>query len=588
MSKTEKEISQVEWKNINWAKVEGIIFKLQKRIYRASENGKVKLVRKLQKMMVASWSAKLLAVRKVTQENKGRRTAGVDGIKSLNNSQRLKLAIELKLDGKSRATRRVWIPKPGKKEKRPLGIPTIRERAKQALLKLALEPEWEALFESNSHGFRPGRSTHDAIETIRITISGKPKYVLDGDIAKCFDQIDHQKLLDKINTTPKFRRQIKAWLKGGVMENNLFQPTESGTPQGGICSPLLANIALHGMQHLIESEYPAYSNGTIKRSRSRFGRDDVSQPKLIRYADDLVIICDELSVILHCQQLIEEWLSEIGLKLNPSKTQVVHTLLEHNGKEPGFNFLGFNIRQFPVGKHHSGKNSRQKILGFKTIISPSKQKIKEHYQHLAEKVHHLKTAPQEKLINTLNPIIRGWCNYQTPWNSSQAYSQLNYVVFRLLWRWAKRRHPNKGHKWIAKKYWKTIGKDNWVFSSKKEDVQFKLHKHSSYSAGQRWTKVKQNRSPFDGDEIYWSTRLGDKYRTKDPQKARLLKGQQGKCHHCKRAFKPGDKLEKHHLLPNNQGGNNQDNNLVLLHLHCHDKIHRNLSSKSKNKTGSHK
>ncbi len=471
MSKTEKEISQVEWKNINWAKVEGIIFKLQKRIYRASENGNVKLVRKLQKMMVASWSAKLLAVRKVTQENKGRRTAGVDGIKSLNNSQRLKLAIELKLDGKSRATRRVWIPKPGKKEKRPLGIPTIRERAKQALLKLALEPEWEALFESNSHGFRPGRSTHDAIETIRITISGKPKYVLDGDIAKCFDQIDHQKLLDKINTTPKFRRQIKAWLKGGVMENNVLLPTESGTPQGGICSPLLANIALHGMQHLIESEYPAYSNGTIKRSRSRFGRDDVSQPKL---------------------------------------------------------------------------------------------------------------------INTLNPIIRGWCNYQTPWNSSQAYSQLNYVVFRLLWRWAKRRHPNKGHKWIAKKYWKTIGKDNWVFSSKKEDVQFKLHKHSSYSAGQRWTKVKQNRSPFDGDEIYWSTRLGDKYRTKDPQKARLLKGQQGKCHHCKRAFKPGDKLEKHHLLPNNQGGNNQDNNLVLLHLHCHDKIHRNLSSKSKNKTGSHK
>ncbi|MEO1561525.1 MAG: reverse transcriptase/maturase family protein [Cyanobacteria bacterium J06632_19] len=207
------------------------------------------------------------------------------------------------------------MPKPGKKEKRPLGIPTIEDRAKQALIKLALEPEWEAKFESNSHGFRPGRSTHDAIEAIRIVISGKPKYVLDADIAQCFDRINHIRLLDKINTTPKFRRQIKAWLKGGVMENNVFQDTESGTPQGGICSPLLANIALHGMQKLIESQYPAHSNGTIKRFRSKFGRDDVSQPKLIRYADDLVIICDEKRVILHCRQLIEDWLSEIGLEL---------------------------------------------------------------------------------------------------------------------------------------------------------------------------------------------------------------------------------------------------------------------------------
>ena len=372
------------------------------------------------------------------------------------------------------------------------------------------------------------------------------------------------------------------------MEKNVFHSTDSGTPQGGVCSPLLANIALHGMQQLIESEYPAYSNGTIKRSRSRFGRDDVSQPKLIRYADDLVVICDELSVVLHCRQLLENWLSNIGLELKPSKTKIVHTLMEHDGNQAGFDFLGFNIRQFPVGKHHSGKNSRQKILGFKTIIQPSNQKVKEHYQKVADKVHHLKAASQEKLINTLNPIIRGWCNYQTPWNSSQSYSQLNYLVFRLLWRWAKRRHPNKGNKWIARKYWKTIEGDNWVFACQLDEIQFKLHKHSSYPAGQRWTKVKENRSPYDGDEIYWSTRLGDKYQTKDPQKARLLRSQKGKCHHCQRAFKPGDKLEKHHLIPNSQGGDNSDDNLILLHLHCHDKVHRNHSKKGKTKASSHK
>ena len=265
----------------------------------------------------------------------------------------------------------------------------MKDRAKQALIKLALETEWEARFEETSFGFRPGRGCHDAIEAIRIVLTGKPKYVLDADIAQCFDRIDHQKLLTKINTTPQFRRQIKAWLKAGVLEGNCFQETESGTPQGGVCSPLLANIALHGMQHLIEAHYPAYSNGTIKGSRGKFGRDDVSQPKLIRYADDLVLLCDELSVVEHCRQLIETWLSGIGLELKPEKTRLVHTLYEHEGQKPGFDFLGFSIRQFKVGKNHSGKTSRKKVLGFKTIIAPSDKKIKQHYEHLAQITHKL-------------------------------------------------------------------------------------------------------------------------------------------------------------------------------------------------------
>ena len=238
-------------------KIEVKVFKLQRRIYRASRRRQVKLVHNLQRLLVKSWYGRLLAVRRVTQDNHGKRTAGIDGVKDLTPRQRLEMAQSLSHFSRPRPLRRLWIPKPGKSEKRPLSIPTMQERAKQALMKLALEPEWEAHFESASFGFRPGRGQHDAIEAIRIVLTAKPKYVLDADIAQCFDRIDHQNLLAKINTTPQFRRQIKAWLKAGVLERNCFQETESGTPQGGTISPLLANIALHGMQQLIEVHYPA-------------------------------------------------------------------------------------------------------------------------------------------------------------------------------------------------------------------------------------------------------------------------------------------------------------------------------------------
>uniref|UniRef100_A0A1D9G6M6 Reverse transcriptase domain-containing protein n=1 Tax=Moorena producens (strain JHB) TaxID=1454205 RepID=A0A1D9G6M6_MOOP1 len=237
-SKTRGFAPQSEWKRTNWRKLERVVFKLQNRIYRASQRGDVRVVRKLQKTLMKSWSAKMIAVRKVTQQNKGRKTAGIDGKKALTNKQRLALVASLKTYKKPQPTRRVWIPKPGKSEKRPLGIPTIHDRALQALAKQALEPEWEAIFEPNSYGFRPGRSCHDAIEAIFISINQKPKWVLDADISKCFDKINHNALLAKLNTYPSMRRLIKQWLKAGVMDGNTFSPTNEGTPQGGIISPL--------------------------------------------------------------------------------------------------------------------------------------------------------------------------------------------------------------------------------------------------------------------------------------------------------------------------------------------------------------
>jgi RNA-directed DNA polymerase len=389
-----------EWRDIDWPRVEVDVHTLQRRIYRASQRGEVKLVHRLQRLLMSSWSAKCLAVRKVTQDNQGKKTAGVDGIASLGPEERLPLVSEPGLEARPKPVRRVWIPKPGTDEKRPLGIPTMYDRALQALVKLALEPEWEAKFEPNSYGFRPGRSCHDAIEAIFTAVRYVPKYILDADIAKCFDRISHEALLDKLNTFPLLRRVIRAWLKAGVLDGATLFPTEEGTPQGGVISPLLANIALHGLETEIRSQHPA-------GKRLPGGKGPTPwRPTVIRYADDFVVLHRDEQVIRGCQTIAQEWLKGMGLELKPSKTRIGHTLNEMDGVA-GFDFLGFTIRQFPVGKYHSGRTGEGRPLGFKTIIKPSKRQAKRHAQRLAEVVHHLRGAPQAALVKTLNPIIPG-------------------------------------------------------------------------------------------------------------------------------------------------------------------------------------
>ncbi|NEQ21655.1 MAG: group II intron reverse transcriptase/maturase, partial [Microcoleus sp. SIO2G3] len=358
----------VVWNKINWKKIQRMVFKLQKRIHKAAQRGDVKAMRRLQKTLMKSWYAKLLATRQVTQDNVGKKTAGVDGVKCLSYAQRLALAKNLGTTGKVKPTRRIWIPKPGTDEKRPLGIPVMADRANQALAKLALEPQWEAKFEPNSYGFRPGRAAHDAIEAIYLAIHGKSKYVLDADISKCFDNIDHQKLLSKLNTYPSMKRMIRHWLKAGFMDGQDIFPTEAGTPQGGVISPLLANIALHGMEEVVKE----YAN-TLPTRRNHGKKQNRNALSLIRYADDFVIIHEDINVVLGAKAVIEGFLKDIGLELKPSKTRICHTFEDYEGEKPGFDFLGFNIRQFPVNNGMSARKSNRKILGFQTIIQPSKK-----------------------------------------------------------------------------------------------------------------------------------------------------------------------------------------------------------------------
>jgi RNA-directed DNA polymerase len=308
-----------EWNTIPWRKLEVRVFKLQRRIYQATTRGETQKARKLQKLLAASWSAKSLAVRRVTQENKGKKTAGVDGVKSLTPPQRLKLISAMDLHEPAKPVRRIWIPKPGKLEERPLGIPIMQDRATQALVKLALEPEWEARFEPHSFGFRPGRSCQDAIEQIFDVISKQPRYVLDADIASCFDKINQAALLDKINTSPHFARPIKAWLKAGVVDSGIFMPTDEGTPQGGVLSPLLANIALHGLEAVVKQ-----AGGPGKSYKG--GKQVTHQTHCIQYADDFVVFNNTWAGIQRCKEAIQEWVKGMGLELKDAKTRFAHTL----------------------------------------------------------------------------------------------------------------------------------------------------------------------------------------------------------------------------------------------------------------------
>ncbi len=520
----------------------------------------------MQRLLVKSYYARLLAVRRVTQDNRGRKTAGVDGMRASSPRQRFEIVENIKGNLKAKPLRRVWIPKPGRDEKRPLGIPTIQDRARQALVKSALEPEWESRFEDTSYGFRPGRSAHDAISRIFQSINKGGYYILDADIAKCFDRINHEYILSKIHCPNSLKRDLKSWLKAGVLDNGIFEDTEAGTPQGGVISPLLANIALDGMARLIETMYPKVKGVKIKATG-------------IRYADDFVVISPSLEIIEQCKTAISEWLKPIGLEIKPEKTRICHTLnpIEYDGKleEPGFDFLGFNIRQYPAGKYKTGKTggAASRPIGHKTHIKPSNKAVKAHTEVIKDAIKHLKTAPQSALISELNPIIRGWSNYYSGVVSTKTFKKQDYIVWQMLRAWTVSRCGKANYEKLNNYFRKGTVKlsngkerhESWLFKTKDG---LHLWKHN-WTPIVRHTIIRPDATPYDGNWTYWATRKGQAIDT-PTRVAKLLKKQKGKCAWCRQYFTPSDLVEVDHIIPRNHGGKDEYKNLQLLHRHCHD------------------
>src|SRR3989440_7201871 len=320
-----------------WGSLEQQVVRMQKQISQASQRSDNQAVHTLQQRLMESEAARLLAVRRVAEENQGKDTAGVDGIKSLGPRERLAMASAIHPKfwnyQPPMPVRRVWVPKPGTAERRPLAILPMIDRCKQALVKLALEPEWEMRFEAHSYGFRPGRSAHDAIAAILVAIERQPMFVFDADIAEAFDHVSQAVVLDKLQTYPGLRQVINAWLSAGVMDGDTYSTSETGIAQGGVLSPLLMNVALHGMEAVVTE---GAANGHGKE-----------QPLLVRYADDFVILHADLKELQQAVRRVKHWLARVGLHLHADKTRFTHTLTPYQG-QVGFDFLGFHIRQEPV------------------------------------------------------------------------------------------------------------------------------------------------------------------------------------------------------------------------------------------------
>lgn len=507
-------MSIIAWKTINWTQVEFRVRRYQTRIYKASRDNNSNKVRCLQKRLLRSLDAKLMAVRRVTTLNKGKRTAGIDKKIFVTDNQKGKLVQKLRLDGKACSIKRVYIDKTRKKDKRSLGSSIIEDRTKQALCLLALEPEWEARFEPNSYGFRPGRSCHDAIESIFINLrnvsgdKGFHKYILDADINKWFNKVDHNYLLTKLKTIPEIENQIKAWLKANIFDEyqssklDRISKSSHGTPQGCIISPLLVNIVLHGMEnHLKDWICTKPYFGKTSRYSKNAKRKSLA---IIRYADDFVIIHKEKYIIQEAKEEIAKWLLDgPRLKISEAKISIVDS-------NEGFDFLGFSIITITRGRprikiYPSRKSQVTLLLKVQNIVQKNR------------------SVSTYNLILILRTVIIKWANYFRFSECQKVFHKLTYLIHQKLRAWVFRRDTRNGRMKVKQRYFPsgktyiydgTWHQDNWVLTGKQLRKNGRMQEiwlpHMVWVKSKKWVKIKADKSPFDGDNVYWAKRTFNK------------------------------------------------------------------------------
>ncbi len=535
------------WDQIDWYKVQREVRRLQARIVKAQQEGKRGKVRALQRLLTHSFSGKALAVRRVT-ENQGKRTSGVDGVTWDTLDQKAAAICDLRQRGyQPRPLRRTYIPKANGKM-RPLGIPTMKDRAMQALYLLAVNPVAETTADHYSYGFRPERCTADALvflHTVLSNASGAPGWVLEGDIKSCFDRISHDWLLTHV---PMDLGILKKWLKAGFMEKHALYRTEAGTPQGGIISPVLANLALDGLAALLRAHYPR-----TKRGHS-------TMVNLARYADDFVITGASKELLEdEIKPLVEQFMRERGLELSPEKTVITRV-------EDGFDFLGQTVRKYPNGA----------VLTF-----PSKKNVKAFLEKVRGIIEKHLALDAGKLVMLLNPSIDGWARYHSFGNSSQTFSSVDNAIYKKLWWWIKRRHPRKSATWRKAKYFRPQGSTNWRFGGEVKGEDGKpywvyLHRADKMPI-KRHTLIRKDANPFDPAwEAYFEARLDVKMAHNLVGRQRLLalwKEQNGICPHCKHKITKLTGWHSHHILWRSKGGSDGQANRVLLHPTCHMQVH---------------
>jgi RNA-directed DNA polymerase len=538
----------VEWTAIHWRTVEQNVRSMQIRLAKATQEGNWRRVKSLQRWLTRSFSAKALAVKRVT-ENQGKRTAGVD--QELWDTPAQKFAAIDRMEKKGYRPlplRRVYIPKSNGKM-RPLGIPTMRDRAMQALHLLALDPVLETVSDRSSFGFRKNRSTADAMSVLfrRTSQEVSARWVMDADIEGFFDNINHEWMIENVRMDKSI---LRTWLRSGVMDRDQLLPTEEGTPQGGIISPALANWTLNGLEadlvkHLEETI------GVLKTRALKVG--------VVRYADDFVVTASSQEILEHTvKPWIVKFLAVRGLKLSEAKTRIVHM-------DKGFDFLGWNFRRYSE----------------KLLIKPSKKNVKAFYEKLRKVIRENRTAKQDNLIRLLNPMLRGWAQYHSPVVAKEAFSRMESLLYWRLMRWARRRHPMKNSKWISARYWRTIETRNWVFaadtvSRKGEKEVVQLYSLASTPI-KRHVRIKGEYNPYDPDfEKYGEERRQALMLNKlsfRKQVARMYSEQAGCCGLCGQAMDLETGWHDHHIIYRVAGGSNLLGNRVLLHPNCHAQVH---------------